>query len=534
MCGRVCKRMKEQWGLVNMEYITKTDFVEGMNCPTYLLLKKNKPELMKATEMDTSAKEGIEVGLVAANLFEDIIKIPFTCSKEEKVERTAAAMNEEKRTTIAEATFVSANLYCQVDYLSSFEEGFSINEVKALTSIRKKNKNACLEDRIIRDLGFQYYVLRQAGVDVRKVNCIYLNENYVRGGSIKHNELFIMDDVTDEIIKYVEEQIEDDIRSLERFISNSNTKDLRSTKCAKCKSFSEYCLRDLPTPNVFDLNGTFCRKRDVFYKEGDITFEKLMKRKDLNTNTRQEIEAEILQREYVDKKSISEFLEGIRLPVYFLDFETYQNAIPEVEGQWPYEQVPFQYSLDIVEDSNMELIHKEFLAEENGDPRRMMAEKLVNDIPKGVCVIAYNISFEKGRLEELAELYPDLKEHLLNIAENLIDLEIPFKKRWYYKREMKGKSSIKKVLPALFPNDPNLNYANLPGVQNGQQAKEMFLKLRDMSDEERLEQRSYMLQYCALDTFAMVKVWEALLQVVDDPIHGAVSALTKKYEEKMF
>jgi len=99
---------------------------------------------------------------------------------------------------------------------------------------------------------------------------------------------------------------------------------------------------------------------------------------------------------------------------------------------------------------------------------------------------------------------------------------------------MKGKSSIKKVLPALFPNDPNLNYANLPGVQNGQQAKEMFLKLREMSDEERLEQRSYMLQYCALDTFAMVKVWEALLQVVDDPIHGAVSALTKKYEEKMF
>ena len=204
-------------------------------------------------------------------------------------------------------------------------------------------------------------------------------------------------------------------------------------------------------------------------------------------------------------------MEDIYFPLYFLDFETYQNAIPEYDGQWPYEQVPFQYSLHILKEPGAELEHREFLADENRDPRRDIAERLVQDIPMGSCVTAYNISFERGRLRELAEMFPDLAEHLLDIADHLVDFEVPFKKYYYMIKDMHGMSTIKKVLPALYPDDESLNYQNLPGVKNGGEAMDMFIKLRTMDPEERARQREYMLMYCGLDTYAMVKVYEALL-----------------------
>ena len=206
-------------------------------------------------------------------------------------------------------------------------------------------------------------------------------------------------------------------------------------------------------------------------------------------------------------------MSNLSYPIYFLDFESFQPAVPLFDNARPYEQIVFQYSLHYIEAEDGELKHKEFLAYPGGDPRRALAEQLCRDIPLNVCTTAYNMSFEKSRIRELAALYPDLSEHLMNIYDNIYDLMVPFQKKWYYCKAMQGSYSIKYVLPALFPDDPALDYHNLEGVHNGGEASVTFGRMADMSIEEMEEARENLLKYCGLDTFAMVKVWEKLKEV---------------------
>ena len=192
---------------------------------------------------------------------------------------------------------------------------------------------------------------------------------------------------------------------------------------------------------------------------------------------------------------------------------TFQQSIPQYEDIKPYEQIPFQYSLHYIESEDSPLEHKEFLSEPDIDPRRKLAESLVKDIPKDVCVLAYNMSFEKTVIKNLAELYPDLKEHLLNIRDNIKDLMIPFYNRDYYTKDMYGSYSIKYVLPALFKDDEKLNYHNLEEVHNGSEAMSAFANMGKLLTKDREKLRHNLLKYCELDTYAMVKIWKKLKDI---------------------
>ena len=189
-----------------------------------------------------------------------------------------------------------------------------------------------------------------------------------------------------------------------------------------------------------------------------------------------------------------------------------QTAVPVFPGTRPYAQIPFQYSLHYIEREGGELQHTEFLAESGPDPRRAVAEHLCADIPMNVCVTAFNKAFECTRLKELAAVFPDLSEHLLNISDHIVDLLTPFQSGYYYNRAMGGSFSIKTVLPAICPDDPALDYHNLEGVHHGGEAMALFPKIRDMEPAEREQARRALLKYCELDTLAMVRVWEELLR----------------------
>ena len=189
-----------------------------------------------------------------------------------------------------------------------------------------------------------------------------------------------------------------------------------------------------------------------------------------------------------------------------------QLPVPQFPGTKPYPQIPFQYSLHYIEEPDGELKHKEFLGESGEDPRRAIAESLCRDIPMNTCVTAYNRGFECDRIKELATAFPDLAEHLLNICYNIQDLLTPFQSGYYYNRAMGGSFSIKSVLPALYPDDPELNYHNLDGVHNGSEAMELFPKIKDLPPEEQAIARKNLLAYCKLDTLAMVKVWQRLIE----------------------
>ena len=134
----------------------------------------------------------------------------------------------------------------------------------------------------------------------------------------------------------------------------------------------------------------------------------------------------------------------------------------------------------------------------------------------GVCVTAYNKSFECGKLKELAELFPDPAEHLLDISENIVDLITPFQSGLYYNRAMGGSFSIKSVLPALFPDETSLDYHNLEDIHNGSEAMSAFPAMEHMPPDELERTRRNLLKYCELDTLAMVKVWEELKRAVEE------------------
>ena len=217
--------------------------------------------------------------------------------------------------------------------------------------------------------------------------------------------------------------------------------------------------------------------------------------------------------------AIKAFLSHLSYPLYFLDFESFQPAVPPYDDCKPFMQIPFQYSLHYIEREGGELKHKEFLAYPGADPRRALAERLCEDIPMDVCTTAYNMAFEKTRIKDLAALFPDLADHLMNIHDHIQDLMVPFQRRDYYCRAMQGSYSIKYVLPALFPDDPALDYHSLEGVHNGGEAMDTFKKMAAMNPEELETWRQHLLKYCGLDTFAMVKVWEKLNEAAGNVLH---------------
>ena len=202
-------------------------------------------------------------------------------------------------------------------------------------------------------------------------------------------------------------------------------------------------------------------------------------------------------------------------PLYFLDFETMAPAIPLFPGTRPFEQIPFQYSLHYIEREGGEVLHREFLAESGPDPRRAIAEAICRDIPADVCVTAFHKSTEAGILRKLAEQFPDLAAHLNAVAGNIADLLDPFQKGWYYRKEIGGSFSIKSVLPAICPDDPELDYHELEGVHNGTEAMSIFPRIKDMEPEEAERARRNLLAYCRLDTLALVKVWEELRRTAE-------------------
>jgi hypothetical protein len=253
-------------------------------------------------------------------------------------------------------------------------------------------------------------------------------------------------------------------------------------------------------------------KKFQHYYAGIVTFEDLLSSGEkLSTTVALQVETEVKDLPpAINRAEIRNFLQCINWPLYFLDFETMMPAIPLYDDSKPYQQIPFQYSLHIQASPGGPLEHREFLAQEGGDPRREVAERLCADIPPDVCVLAWNMAFEKNRILELAGLFPDIRAHLMGIHDNIQDLIIPFRQHHYYCRGFKGRSTIKLVLPALCSGDPELDYHGLDLIHHGGEAMEAFATLQQKTPEERAQIRKALLAYCCLDTLAMVKILEKL------------------------
>ena len=382
-----------------------------------------------------------------------------------------------------------------------------IYEVKSSTEIK---------EIYLDDIAYQYYVLTNTGLNVKKAYIVYVNNEYVRNGELELDKLFNIEDLT-ELVVDKQNEIRNNIDSFtESFGLDDEPVGDIGKYCFDpypC-SFWDYCTRDLPKPNVFDVSGMFKSKKFEKYYEGKITFEDLEGEK-LNPKFLEQIDFELHNREdKINKKAIEDILDSLVYPLYFIDYETCQYAIPEYDKTKPYQQIPFQYSLHIIPDEGAPIEHKEYLADVSDDDLiRTFALKMIEDMPEDGSVIVYNKAFEATRNKEIGEMYLDLKDEMERINNNMVDLMVPFRNRDYYTKEMKGSYSIKYVLPALYPDDPDLNYLNLDLVHNGSEASSAFLGLKDKSPEEQVKIRESLLRYCELDTYAMVKIWEKFREV---------------------
>jgi hypothetical protein len=123
-------------------------------------------------------------------------------------------------------------------------------------------------------------------------------------------------------------------------------------------------------------------------------------------------------------------------------------------------------------------------------------------------IIVYYQAFEKSVINGLIAQFPDLAEALRAIHSRIFDL-LPVLKQHYYHPDMKGSWSIKKVLPCLVPE---LSYTALGRVQDGTQAQAVYLEVikGDLSEMEQEARRADLLEYCQLDTLAMVKIVEKI------------------------
>ena len=488
--------------------LSKSKYCNAIQCKKMLWLDTYKQDVKEDLNNDSVLENGTEVGILAKRLFGDYIDIDFNKGLSKMIEDTSNVIKENKKCNITEASFSYNNNFCSVDILKKNDDLYEIYEVKSSTGVK---------DVYINDASYQYYVLTKLGYNVTKVSIVYINSKYERRGELELDKLFNIEDITDLAFSKLDE-VEKNIKEINKYMNQKEEPNqligLHCTDPYDCPFFS-YCTRDLETPNVFDIVKMNIKEKFKLYHDGKTSFKDLYK-EDLNWRFKEQIDFEINNRKTkIEVDKIKEFLDTLSYPLYFLDFETYQQVIPLYDRIIPYEQIPFQYSLHYMESKDSEVKHKEFLAEADIDSRRPLAERLVEDIPKDVCVLAYNMGFEKGVIKHLAELYPDLREHLLNIVDNIKDLMVPFFRRNYYTKDMKGSYSIKYVLPALFPDDPSLNYHNLEGVHNGGEAMNAYANLGKLSKEEQIALRKNLLKYCELDTFAMVKIYNKFLEVVE-------------------
>lgn len=489
--------------------LSKSKYCNAIQCPKMLWMSKNMPEKYDDSVMSASLLEtGNQVGQLAKGLLGKYVEVDYSTDFPKMLSDTKAFMDAGEG-VIAEASFSYNGLFCRVDLLERNPDGsYNIFEVKSSTTVK---------DIFIHDASFQCFVMIKLGYEVRKVSIVHINNQYVRKGALNIKKLFTIADITKKA-KDLHNFIIHELEFLEGYIKQSSEppQDIH-TGCFSPYScgFWKYCSRNLPVPSVFDIAGLSLKNKIELYEKGKVSFSDLVNHALIKNTQELQVSASLYSKPpIIEQKEIKHFLSTLSYPLCFLDFETFQTAVPQLDGTKPYAQIPFQYSLHVIEAQGGPLRHFEFLAEAGIDPRRQLAEQLIHDMPQNACVIAYNMSFEQRVLRELESLYPDLAPALKHIHRGMKDLMTPFQKRQYYDKAMQGSYSIKAVLPALFPDDPTLNYANLESIHSGDEAMSAFATLSNKTADEVQTIRSNLLKYCKLDTYAMVKIWEKLIECV--------------------
>ena len=437
--------------------------MDGVKCPKLLWYEFNKPDVIPSPDAMSIAvmEEGKRVGALARTLYPEGVMLGFGKNFHSMTKRSLNALPDRK--PLFEAGFLYGSAFAMADILvPSGEDSWDIVEVKSSTDVK---------DEHVVDVAFQKYVYQGAGLKINRCFIMHVNNKYVRNGPVEAGKLFVLRDVTSEADSTLP-SLKEDLDSLMRAISEAKSPEMEigpfCNKPRECPLI-DLCWGFLPEDNIFILyrGGKFLYE---LMEKGILKIQDIPDTSKLNDKQMIQISAHRLNKEYVDKNGLREFLDKLEYPLHFLDFETIGPAIPVYDGTRPYEAVPFQYSLHVIEKEGAQPKHYSYIAPGDVDPRQEIMEKLKELLGSRGSIIAYNAIFELRILRAAAEAFPDFKPFTETLEPRIVDLMTPFLDFKYYTPKQEGSYSMKKVLPALTGE----SYAELEIAQGEVANREYF------------------------------------------------------------
>lgn len=478
--------------------LSKTKYITGLQCPRLIWTQFHEPEKIPETDPVTQHifDQGHLVGELAKKLFPGGIDI----STEDFMGNISNTIDLLKnRKPLFEAGILTGNLYSRVDILCpTGEEEWDIVEVKSSTSVKGVH---------IDDVAYQRYCCTQSGLNIRKCYLALINNQYVRDGEIDPEGLFNLHDITDDVLA-ISDDIPNQVEEMFEVIDRETCPEMIiGPHCRdpyECPL--EECWEHLQEGNVFTLYYSGKKSFDL-YDRGIVSIKDIPS--DYKLSEKQAIQKESLVtgETHLDKEAIKGFLASLAYPLYYMDFETINPAVPLFDDTRPYQHTPFQFSVHVVRDAHSNPEHYSFLTEGTQDPRPRLLEELQKILGDSGSIIAYNKGFEEGILKNLGKALPEYESWVTQILSRMVDLLTPFRNFDYYHPSQKGSASLKAVLPTV----TGKGYDNLD-IADGKLASILFEKVTysEVSDKERNKVRSDLEKYCALDTEGMIWIVDKL------------------------
>jgi len=485
--------------------ISKSKFIAGCQCPKRLYLQVRQPELAAEPSAASEAvmEQGREVGLLARQLFAGGVGISSEGGLDQAIRMTRELVANREIPAIFEATFENGGVLVRVDVLHRRRDGrWRLIEVKSSTDLK--------EDAFhLEDVGIQYRVLSRSGMDVASACLAHINRDYVfRGGNIDVRRFFRIKNLNRRV-----EKLQHDLTfRLWAFFSVLNQPKAPNlptgphcTNPVTCE-FYDRCNPPSPDDHIGFLPRIHASAMEELEEMGVESIHDIPDDFPLNERQRQAATC-VRTGEPWFSPELGKELRGLKYPIYFMDFESVNPAVPRFPRMRPYDQLPFQWSVHLQRQPGAEPEHYEFLATDASDPRRQFIASLCAALGNSGSIVVYS-SFESQRLSELGSWFPEFADRITAIQARLFDL-LPVVREHTYHPAYAGSYSIKSVLPALVPE---MTYDGML-VADGQSAGLAWGSLvhgcLNLDERQRIE--NALRAYCGMDTLAMVHVLEKLI-----------------------
>lgn len=489
--------------------ISKSQYVKGLQCPKALWLYRHRKDLAPDITPEKQAlfNTGHEVGELAMQYFDHGVEVTneyWDVKGAVEVTKKFIARGED---IIFEATAIHPidGGYSRIDILKRVDgsDEWDLIEVKSSTSVK---------DYHIDDMAFQYHVFNGAGYKIRKCFMMVLDNSYVRNGEVDPRQILRLEEISGPVLAK-QGEVEAVSGQLGYVLERKDKPDVSiGARCFapfEC-DYKPYCWVHVPEYSIYNV---FQKpKAEEIARRHGVTLEKLPDHIRPSGVKGLDVESYLNGGTIVDRNNIAAFLGKIEHPLYFLDYETVMSAVPIFDGTRPFQQIPFQFSVHVQQSPAAELMHHEYLHKEQTDPRRDFAEKLVELCGSEGTVLVYNQAFEISRNNELAKEFPEYAAAIQSINARVLDLFVPFKKRWLYNPSQNSSASIKAVLPAF----TDLNYDDLEIGHGGEAMRQYGAFINGSLPESELPTLwDNLTEYCKQDTYAMVLLLQALRKVTE-------------------